>query len=120
MAKRTTEKKPVIGPAILNVDKGDEIIGGWITPAIPEVGVYKLLVVKRKSGKYNWAHFIQRDNGSKDRVMRGEFVEFEKLQELLDAINKNLGNVYGAHIKILPADYDVMTLDGKKPPPLIQ
>lgn len=120
MPKESNAKKPILGPAILNVDKGDEIVGGWITPVIPEVGVYKLLVVKRKSGKYDWAHFIQRDNGNKDRVMRGDFAEPEKLQVLLDAINKNLANVYGAHIKILPADYDVMTLDGKKPPPLIQ
>jgi hypothetical protein len=114
------DKKPIIGPAVLNVDKGDEIVGGWITPKIPEVGVYKLLVVKRKSGKYEWAHFIQRDTGAKDRVMRGDFVEPEKLDVLLDAINKNLARVYGAHVKILPADYDMMTLDGRKPPPLIQ
>jgi hypothetical protein len=120
MAKRTTEKKPVIGPAILNVDEGDEIVGGWITPKIPEVGAYKLLVVKRKNGKYEWAHFIQRDNGDKDRVMRGTLDTAEQLESLMEAMNKNLGKIYGAHVKLLAADYDLMTLNGKKAPPLIQ
>jgi hypothetical protein len=120
MPQKLNAKKPILGPAILNVDKGDEIVGGWITPKIPEVGAYKLLVVKRKSGKFDWAHFIQRDNGNKDRVMRGTLNNIEELESLKEMINKNLGKVYGAHIKLFPADYDMMTLDGKKSPPLIQ
>ena len=45
--------------AVMNVDKGEEIVGGWATAQISQVGIYKLLAKKRKDGVIEWAHFIQ-------------------------------------------------------------
>jgi len=100
--------------AIMNVDKGEEIVGGWVTAHIPQVGVYKLIAKKRKDGVIEWAHFIQRDDGSKDRMMRGEVESPEKLQKVIEIANEYLGRLFG--VKLQPADYDMYTLDGKKAP----
>ena len=34
--------------AVMNIEKGEEIIGAWITPKIPEIGFYKLLAKQKK------------------------------------------------------------------------
>jgi hypothetical protein len=98
--------------AVMNVDEGEEIVGGWATPQIPGTGIYKFLAKKRKDGVIEWAHFIQRDNGSKERVMRGEVESREKLDEVVEIANKNLGRLFG--VKLQAVDYNVYTLDGKK------
>jgi len=33
--------------AVMNVEKGEEVVGGWATPHIPQVGLYKLLAKKK-------------------------------------------------------------------------
>lgn len=104
--------------AILNVNKGEEIVGGWATLHIPEVGIYKLLAKKRKDGVIEWAHFIQRDDGSKDRVMRGEVENIERLDEVIAIANRNLSRLFGVQLQAV--DYDMYTLDGKKAPNLKQ
>ena len=98
--------------AVMNVEKGEEIVGGWATPHIPQVGVYKLLAKKRKDGVIEWAHFIQRDNRLKDRVMRGEANSREQLDIVLEVANKNLLKLFG--VTLQATDYDMYTLDGKK------
>jgi len=98
--------------AVMNVDEGEEIVGGWATAHIPQVGVYKLLAKKRKDGLIEWAHFIQRDNGAKERLMRGEVESREKLNEVIDSANKNLGRLFGVTLQAV--DYEMYTLDGKK------
>ena len=97
--------------AVMNVDKGEEIIGGWASAHITQVGIYKLLAKKRVDGVIEWAHFVQRDNGSKEKVYRGEVESREKLDEVLDVMNKHLQRVFGTTMKA--ADYDMYTLDGK-------
>ena len=32
--------------AVMNVEKGEEIVGGWASVYIPQVGIYKLLAIK--------------------------------------------------------------------------
>ncbi len=54
--------------AVMNIDKGEEIVGGWATPQLPQVGIYKLLVKRRTDRKMEWAHFIRRDNGLKSQT----------------------------------------------------
>ena len=98
--------------AVMNVDKGEEIVGGWATKHIPEVGIYKLVAKKRKNGMIEWAHFIQRDNGSRERVMRGEVENNEQLDEVITIANKNLGRLFAVQLQAV--DYDAYTLDGKK------
>lgn len=98
--------------AVMNVDEGEEIVGGWVTPHIPQVGVYKLLAKKRKDGIIEWAHFIQRDNGAKERVMRGEVESRARLDEVIQIANRNLRLLFG--VQLQQAEYDMHTLDGKK------
>ena len=98
----------------MNIDEGEEIAGGWATPHIPQVGIYKLLVKKRKDGRFEWAHFVQRDNGLKDRVMRGEVDNQEQLDTLIEITKRNLKKVFGVDLRA--AEYEVRTLDGKKAP----
>lgn len=101
--------------AVMNVDKGEEIVGGWATPHIPQVGIYKLLAKKKMDGSIEWAHFIQRDNGLKERVMRGTVKTRGELDIVINAANKNLGRIFG--MRLQAAEYEMRTLDGKKAPP---
>jgi len=98
--------------AVMNIDKGEEIVGGWATQRIPQVGVYKLLVKKRKDGKMEWAHFIQRDTGLKEIVSRGELENQAQLDDLLEITTRNLKKFFGADLR--PAEYELQTLDGKQ------
>ena len=103
--------------AVMNVEKGEEIVGGWATPHIPQVGVYKLLAKKRQDGVIEWAHYVQRDNGLKEKVYRGEVENREWLADVLDVINRNLQKVF--NVTMQAANYDMYTVDGKKAPPAI-
>jgi len=98
--------------AVMNVDEGEEIVGGWATPPIPQVGVYKLLAKKRRDDVIEWTHFIQRDNGTKEIVLHGEVEDRAKLNTVIQLANKNLTKLFGVSLQI--ADYDTYTLDGKK------
>ena len=93
--------------AVMNVDKGEEIVGGWASAHIPQVGVYKLLAKKRLDGIIEWAHFVQRDSGLKEKVYRGEVESHEKLNEVLEIMNGQLKRVFGTTME--PADYDMYT-----------
>jgi hypothetical protein len=99
--------------AVLSVDKGEEIVGGWASAHIPQVGVYKLLAKKRVDGVIEWAHFVQRDSGLKEKVYRGEVESREKLAEVLEIMNGQLKRIFGVTMKA--ADYDMFTPGGKNP-----
>ena len=98
--------------AVMNVEKGEEIVGGWATPHIPQVGLYKLLAKKKTNGEIEWAHFIQRDNGLKEMVMRGTVKNRGELDTVIEVANKNLSKLFG--VTLQATDYDMYTLDGKK------
>jgi len=97
--------------AVMNVDKGEEIVGGWASAHIPQVGIYKLLAKKRVDGVIEWAHFVQRDSGLKEKVYRGEVESRERLDDVLEIMNGQLRRVFGVTMKA--ADYDMHTLNGK-------
>ena len=97
--------------AIMNVDKGEEIVDGWASAHIPKVGIYKFLAKKRVDGVIEWAHFVQRDSGMKDKVYRGEVESREQLNEVLEIMNKHLKRLFG--VTMISTDYDMYTLDGK-------
>jgi hypothetical protein len=103
--------KPLKQIAVMNVDKGEQIVGGWASAHIPQVGVYKLLAKKRADGLFEWAHFVQRDSGLKEKVYRGEVESLEKLDEVLEIMNGQLKRVFGITMKA--ADYDMYTPGGK-------
>ena len=109
--------KPTPQMAVMNVNEGEEIVGGWAAPRIPQVGIYKLLAKKKKNNMIEWAHFVQRDNGLREKVFRGEVKNQSELDTVLEVTNKNLLKFFG--VVMQPADYDISTLDGKKPPTAI-
>ena len=98
--------------AIMNIGKGEEILHGYVTARIPQVGIYKLLVKKKVDGTIEWAHFVERDNGLKEKVIRGTVQSLDELNIVTDAINNNLRKVFG--VTMQSAEYEVRTLDGKK------
>ena len=98
--------------AVLSVEKGEEIFGGWATASIPQVGIYKLLAKKKADGTIEWAHFVQRDGGEKERMMRGAVKTHEEFTVVKDAIDSNLHRIFG--VALQAAGYDIGTLDGKK------
>lgn len=98
--------------AVMNIEKGEEFFGGWATPPIPQVGIYKLLAKKKADGTIDWVHFVQRDNGTKERVMRGTVNTLDEFAIVNDTVNNNLRRTFG--VTMQAAKYDIRTMDGKK------
>jgi hypothetical protein len=100
--------------AVLASEEGDEIAGMYVSPKIETIGTYKLIVLKRKSGKYEWANFVERDNGVRDSVYRGVFDHPEQMEILISSINKALHTAYGPAAKLYVAKAVMKTMDGKE------
>ena len=81
--------------AVMNIEKGEEIAIAVVSGALPGTGRYKFLAKKKKNGDYEWAHFTERENGSKEKVYRGEVKTEKELKLVLDIMNKNLKKVFG-------------------------
>jgi hypothetical protein len=105
-------KPDISQTAVMNIEKGEEFFGGWATSHIPQVGIYKLLAKKKADGTIEWAHFVQRDSGLKERVMRGTVKSPDEFAAVSKAVNNNLNRIFG--VTMQAAAYDVCTLDGKK------
>jgi hypothetical protein len=106
--------RPIASQAVMNIEKGEEIAGVWVTPNIPGTGCYKLIAKKKKDGACEWAHFVQRDTGLKERVFRGTVENEAALKDVLEIMDANLLKTFGRHIQLKPADTDMYTLDGQK------
>jgi hypothetical protein len=98
--------------AVLSVEKGEEIFGGWATAPIPQVGIYKLLAKKKADGTIEWAHFVQRDSGVKEKVIRGTVQTREEFPIVKNAIDNNLHRIFG--VTLQEVGFDIGKLDGKK------
>jgi hypothetical protein len=98
--------------AVMTLEKGEELFTGRATAPIPEVGIYKLLAKKKVDGTIEWAHFIERDNGKRENVMRGTVDTPAEFDIVIDAVNNNLSRIFG--VTMQAAACDVRTLDGKK------
>jgi len=86
--------------AVMNVEKGEEIISALVSGHITGTGRYKFLVKKRKDNKYEWAHFVERDNGFKEKVYRGEVNNEKEVKLVLDIMNKNLAKIFGPNAEM--------------------
>jgi hypothetical protein len=106
--------------AVMNVEKGEEIAGVWVTPPVPQIGIYKLLAKKKADGTCEWAHFVQRDDGRKENVYRGTVENEARLADVVKAINNALHTACGPLVNLGPADSDVYTIDGKPMPKTVQ
>jgi hypothetical protein len=98
--------------AVMCIEKGEEFLGGWATAPMPEVGAYKLLAKTKADGTIEWAHFVQRDTGVKEKVMRGTVETREKFAVVRNAINDNLHRIFG--LTLQEVGFDIGKLDGKK------
>ena len=97
--------------AVMNVEKGETIAGMWVSPRIPEIGVYKLAAKQRKDGIFEWVHFQHRLDGTRKVLFRGDVETKARIADVLDAANKTLQRVYGVTMSV--ADCDVSPLNAR-------
>jgi len=100
--------------AVMNIEKGEEIISALISGHINGTGRYKFFAKKRKDNKYEWAHFVERDNGLKEKVYRGEVNNETELKLVLDIMNKNLVKIFGSNAEMKQGIPEFRTLLGNK------
>lgn len=98
--------------AVMTLEEGEEILAGRATAHIPQVGIYKLLAKKKADDTIEWAHFVERDNGLKEKVMRGTVNSLVEFDIVIDTVNDNLRRIFG--VTMQSAEFEVRTLDGKK------
>jgi hypothetical protein len=109
--KENKMKSSLSQAAVMNVEKGEEIVGGP-RRIFRRWGFTNFWQRKKMNGEIEWAHFIQRDNGLKERVMRGTVKTRGELDTVIEVANKNLSKLFG--VTLQATDYDMYTLDGKK------
>jgi hypothetical protein len=100
--------------AIMNLCKGEEIAAIMMSGQIPGTGHYKLLAKKRIDGRFEWAHFVQRANGYKEKMYKGEVESEDELKILIDIMNKHLIKIFGPNAEMKPGKPSFYTLDGKE------
>jgi len=108
-------KEPKI-QSIMSIDEGETIAGAWATPQIPGTGFYKLLAKKRVDGVIEWAHLIERENGTKEVLYRGNVESEEQLQKVVDAVNAALRHVFGPGTQLAIGTARFYSLDGREFP----
>jgi hypothetical protein len=81
--------------AVMNLEKGEDLIAALVSGHIPGTGRYKFLAKKNKKGKYEWAHFVERDSGLKEKIYRGETNNTKELKQVLEIMNKTLKKIFG-------------------------
>ncbi len=100
--------------AVMNIDKGELIVGAWITQQIPDVGFYKLLAKKKKDGTCEWVHFVQRLNGEKDTFSCGVVANEQDLDIVVESINHALARVFGNVYMLKPGSPEIYSLSGQQ------
>lgn len=86
--------------AVMNIETGEQISIAVVSGHIPRTGRYKFLAKKKKNGHYEWAHFTERDNGSKENVYRGEVKTEKEIKSVLEIMNKTLKRIFGANAEM--------------------
>jgi hypothetical protein len=100
--------------AVISVERGETIAGIWVAPRITDIGTFKLVAKQTSNRSCEWAHFVQRYDGRRDKVYRGTVECVEHLEDVLTAINAALRRTFGPAVQLQPADADFYTLDGRK------
>ena len=81
--------------AVMSVERGETIAGMWVAPPVTDIGTYKLVAKQTLNGSCEWAHFVQRSDGRRDKVYRGTVECAEHLEDVLTAINAALRRTFG-------------------------
>jgi hypothetical protein len=100
--------------AIMNIEKGEEIASALVSGHIPGSGRYKFLAKKKVNGKYEWVHFVERDDGAKEKVYRGEVANKEELNTVLEIMNRNLKNIFGPSAEMKEGMPEFRLITGQK------
>ena len=100
--------------AVMSVGRGERIAGIWIAPEIPQIGTHKLVAKETPNGSCEWAHFVQRPDGRREKVYRGSVERADHLEDVLAAINGLLGRTFGGEVQLRPADASFYTADGRR------
>ena len=100
--------------AVMNIEKGEELAIAVVSGHIQGTGRYKFLSTKKKNGNYEWAHFVERDNGNKEKVCRGEVKNEEELKLVLGIMNKNLVKIFGEKAEMKEGIPEFRSLMGTK------
>src|SRR5688572_18848278 len=81
--------------AVMDIKEGEEIISGLVGGIIAGTGRYKFLAKKNLAGKFEWAHFVERESGAKENVYRGVVENMEQLKLVMEIMNRNLISIFG-------------------------
>lgn len=100
--------------AVMNIEKGEDIVAALVGGHVEGSGRYKFLAKKKKDGKFEWAHFVQRDNGLKENVYRGEVNSQKELNLVLEIMNKNLSEIFGKNAEMKQGIPEFRPLMGTK------
>jgi hypothetical protein len=100
--------------AVMNIEKGEEIVSALVSGHIPGTGRYKFLAKKKTNRKYEWAHFVERDNGAKEKVYRGEVANKKELDVVLEIMNRNLKNIFGPPAEMKEGMPEFRSITGQK------
>jgi len=76
------------------------------------VGIYKLIAKRKRDGSVAGVHFVQRDDGRKENVYRGDVNDVARLAQVVTALNNALRTAYGPGVQLLPAAADIYLPDG--------
>ena len=98
-------------PAVMELEKGEQLAGMWVTAHIPGVGIYKIIAKLRLDGVIEWAHFVQRDSGLRDNILRGEANDLAQLEQVVELSSRNLRRLFGEAYFFVPAQAEITRPD---------
>lgn len=100
--------------SIMNIEKGEEIAAMLVSGHINGTGYYKFLAKKKANGKYEWAHFVQRDSGMKEKMYKGETDTKDQLNQVAEVMNRTLVKIFGSHAEMKTGSTEVSDIHGNK------
>ncbi|MDZ4810263.1 MAG: hypothetical protein SGI96_18650 [Bacteroidota bacterium] len=100
--------------AVMNIEKGEDIVIAFVSGSIAGTGRYKFLAKKKKNGQYEWAHFTERENGLKENVYRGDVKTEKELNLVLEIMNRNLKKIFGENAEMKNGISEYRSLMGTK------
>lgn len=79
-----------------------------------ELAFINFLQKKKKDGTCEWVHFIQRDNGTKEKFYTGETKNSEELKLVLEVMNGVLAKTFGKETQMGEGNPNIYSTDGIK------
>jgi hypothetical protein len=99
---------------MLSIDKGEEIIHGMVSSYVTGTGYYKFLSKQKTDSTFVWVHFVERINGNKENIYRGEVKTKAELEQVLEIMNRNITSVFGPAAEMKIGKSEVKTINGAK------